>query len=658
VRRRCCALAVPFALFLAACGSSDPKVASGPRTSAGDSSPVVVTEPGTPDTTEPVDSAPDTSEPTTTDAPVDAGTIDWGACDIENADPDAECGTLSVPLDYDAPDGERIDISLVRIAAGKESKRIGSILFNPGGPGGSGVDMVALQVGPQRTLRYPELGDKFDLIGFDPRGVDRSNGIRCVDDAWQEKYRYIDSTPDTPDEEVLVDEQTTTFVAACQTTYGDSLIEYDTANTARDMDQIRAALGDEKLTYYGVSYGTILGAVYATLFPDNVRALVLDSAYDPQGIDSGESAIIQFRGFEGAFANWVTWCEANEGCPFGNTDVDARWTALRDLLDATPVPADDGRLANRDVMVLATISALYSNSSWPQLAVALGDAEAGDGTGLYTLADSYNGREADGTWATIQQSNPVIGCASGLAIAPAADPEATATEIAAVSPHFIYETTADDWDSGCDGLPEGSIPETTYAGSGPILVIGGLNDPATPFEWAEKMSASLSAELLTFTGEGHGAFFESSCVVDAAVDVLVSGEPSDVTTCEPDEPLARPEWFDGLSIPAGFEPIDLLGAEELLGLDPATMYATSFVTSSATATDDLSAALADGDWNEAQRAPLEIDGATDGEQVVFIGSDGALAALVLGPTTLGLPDLAAFSGLVPDGQTLVVLIAI
>jgi pimeloyl-ACP methyl ester carboxylesterase len=618
----------------------------------------VITEPGQPDTTEPDTSAPDATDTPTTDAPAEVGTVEWGTCDIENADPDAECGSLSVPLDYDTPDGERIDISLVRIAASKPSKRIGSILFNPGGPGGSGVDMVALQVGPQRTLRYPELGEKFDLIGFDPRGVDRSSGIRCVDDAWQEKYRYIDSTPDTPDEQVLKDESESTFVTACLETYGDSLIEYDTANTARDMDQIRAALGDEKLTYYGVSYGTILGAVYATLFPDNVRALVLDSAYDPQGIDSGESAIIQFRGFEGAFANWVTWCEANEGCSFGNTDVDARWTALRDRLDTTPIPADDGRLANRDVMVLATISALYSKSSWPLLAIALADADAGDGTGIYALADSYNGREADGTWATIQQSNPVIQCASGLAIAPAADPAATAAAAAKVSPHFIYATTADDWDSGCDGLPEGSIPATTYSGAGPILVVGGLNDPATPFEWAEKMSKSLGGSLLTFTGEGHGAFFESSCVVDAVVGVLVSGEQTDVTTCEPDVPMARPDWFDGLAIPAGFEPIDLLGAEELLGLDPATMYATSFVSSSTAAADDLSAALEAGGWSEAQRAPLEIDGATDGEQVVFLGPDGTLAALILGPTTLGLPDLATFSGLVPDGKTLVVLISV
>jgi pimeloyl-ACP methyl ester carboxylesterase len=588
------------------------------------------------------------------------GSIDWGECDEEIDDRSAECGELEVPLDYDRTDGETIDVSLIRFPAGDPDERIGSILFNPGGPGGSGVDMVGLQVGPLSSLQYPELASRFDLIGFDPRGVDRSNGIRCVDDAWQETHRYIDGTPDTAEEESLLLDSTAGFVVACNEKYGASLIEYDTANTARDMDLIREAVGDEKLTYYGVSYGTILGAVYATLFPDNVRAMVLDSAYDPQGLDAAQSSLIQYQGFEGAYSNWVTWCESNTSCPFGSTSVDARWVALRDQLDTSPIPADDGRLANRDVLVLATITALYAKTTWPLLAAALRDAEAGDGTALFALTDSYNGRDADGTWSTIQQSNPVIACASGLATAAPPDPVAAAASVAAAAPHFVYDTEAIQFGNPCYGLPAGTIPATTYTGEGPILVVGGTNDPATPFVWAEQLSQKLgsAAQLLTFTGEGHGAFFASACVREASVEFLLEATASPTSTCDPDTPAPRPDWFDSFTPPAGFTQVDLLGAEGLLGFDLATMYPSSYVTTSADAGDELVAALESASWKAPQRGPLDLEGATDSEQIILVGSDGTAAAIVMGPTTLQLPDFGAFAAMVPDGSTLVVLVAI
>jgi pimeloyl-ACP methyl ester carboxylesterase len=218
---------------------------------------------------DPIGGSTDTTEPTDTTEVASSGTLDWGACDDPSAvDPSLECATLQVPLDYDAPNGDSIDLALIRIPASGD--RAGAVLFNPGGPGASGYEYAA----NGGTTYTAALGTQaFDFVGFDPRGVDRSGGIRCVTDEYMDQHLYIDGTPDTPEEQALADESENGFVDACKEKYGDTLRFYSTANTARDMDAIRVALGDEQISFLGISYGTYLGAVYATMFPDRVRAM-------------------------------------------------------------------------------------------------------------------------------------------------------------------------------------------------------------------------------------------------------------------------------------------------------------------------------------------------------------------------------------------------
>jgi pimeloyl-ACP methyl ester carboxylesterase len=254
----------------------------------------------------------------TTDPPLE-GSIAWGACTDELAtEAVLECATLAVPLDYDDPTGTALDLALVRVPA--EGERRGAVLFNPGGPGGSGFDPIALS----GTVIQSELGlTQFDLVGFDPRGVDRSGGIKCVGDAFQDAHLYLDDTPDTPEEQQLLDEADQGFIDGCTAKYGDTLKFYSTANTARDMDAIRAGLGDDQMSFLGISYGTYLGGVYASLFPERVRAMVLDSAYEPNGDTVEEQYLTQLVGFEGAFNDWASWCQNDEACQFTAADVGA-----------------------------------------------------------------------------------------------------------------------------------------------------------------------------------------------------------------------------------------------------------------------------------------------------------------------------------------------
>ena len=299
--------------------------------------------------------------------------LDWGPCDDPSAeDPSLECATLTVPLDYDNPSGDSIDMALIKYPASGD--RTGAVLFNPGGPGGSGFDPI----GFSGSAIAPALGlESFDLIGFDPRGVDRSGGIRCVTDEFEDKHLYVDDTPDTPEEQALKDEADTGFVDGCKQKYGDTLRFYSTANTARDMDAIRAALGDDQISLLGISYGTYLGATYATMFPDRVRAMVLDSVVEPNGDTVEQQFETQLVGFEGAFNNWAAWCQSDTTCEFTATDVGARWDALKQQLDDTPIAGSDGRLANNATMERATTAALYSESEWPVLGSGTSEGRSG-----------------------------------------------------------------------------------------------------------------------------------------------------------------------------------------------------------------------------------------------------------------------------------------
>jgi pimeloyl-ACP methyl ester carboxylesterase len=440
-------------------------------------------------------------------------TITWHSCNdksIDSEDSDKfDCGTVDVPLDYAQPDGEKISIALIRLRA--SGSRSGAILYNPGGPGASGFDYVASM--GQTYVDELQL-EEFDFVGFDPRGVDRSGGLRCQTDKEIDKYMYPDTTPDTPAEEAFLQAAYDSFAAACKAKYGAKLQFYSTENTARDMDMIRIAMGDEKIGYLGVSYGTYLGAVYASMFPDRVRSMVLDSAYEPKGDSIEERYMTQKRGFEKAMNNWIAWCEKEARCAFQASDVGARWDALFAKLDNQPVAGKDGRLANQEVLDTATKSALYSQSRWSDLAQALADVEAGDAEGLWYLADSYNDRQDDGTYLTSNQSQSVITCASGILYDAVPNAEELLKKMQTEAPRMTRGATAEQLaaPSDCriymDVMP---IAEVQYSGDAPVLIIGGENDPATPMRWSTKMRAKMgpNAALLTYSGEGHGQVLES-----------------------------------------------------------------------------------------------------------------------------------------------------
>ncbi len=612
---------------------------------------------------DPIGSTPEASDESTDTKTGAQTTLDWGPCDDPSAeDPSLECATLTVPLDYDNPTGDSIDLALVRVPASAE--RRGAVLFNPGGPGGSGFDPIAYS----GTGIAAALGlQSFDLIGFDPRGVDRSGGIRCVSDQFQDEHMYIDDTPDTPAEQALKDEAKSGFADGCKAKYGDTLRFFSTESTARDMDAIRAALGDEQLSYLGISYGTYLGATYATMYPDRVRAMVLDSAYEPNGDTVEQQFMTQLVGFEGAFNNWAAWCEKEPTCEFTASDVGARWDALKQQLDDTPIAGSDGRMANSAVMEGATTAALYSEGEWPVLARALAKAEGGDPAGIFALADAYNGRNSDGTFNTLFQSFPVIQCASGIEAPPPPDPEALAAALRAAAPRFGKDITAEDVTSEaeqCEALVGDTDPVgLSYAGKGPIVVVGGTNDPATPIRWAQKMTGELgpNARLVTSNAEGHGQLLVNSCVTEIEGAVLADLTlPEPDTVCEPDPVIDKPDWWDALPVPDGVSDVVALPAlAAALGASP-TQFFSEMRTTDLSAEDAVAAyteALRDeGFTNFDVPQSIPIDDVAQGAYSNFGTKTFVVEAL--GPKAFDDKALQSAKAEVPPNTTVVWLIAV
>jgi pimeloyl-ACP methyl ester carboxylesterase len=609
------------------------------------------------------------SGPVTSSAPTDTttaaitGDLVWGPCHDPSAEDSVlECATLRVPLDYGNPTGDSIDMALLRVPATEDRK--GAVLFNPGGPGGSGFDPIAFS----GTAIAQALGiGSFDLIGFDPRGVDRSGGIHCVTDEFEDKHLYVDDTPDTPAEQTLYDESKNAFVDGCKQRYGDTLGFYSTENTARDMDAIRAALGDDQISFLGVSYGTYLGATYATMFPDRVRAMVLDSADEPNGDTAEQGFETQLVGFEDAFNNWIKWCEDTTTCDFTATDVGARWDALKASLDATPIAGADSRQANNATLEVATKAALYSKSDWPVLAKSLADAEHGDPAGIFALADDYNRRNDDGTFNTLPQSFPVILCASGMGAARPTDPEALAATLRAAAPRFGKEITADDLTSEVDRCTKlvGDVKPLalSYTGDGPILVVGGANDPATPIRWAKKMTGELgpNARMVTFTGEGHGQLLASTCVTEiegALLADLTSPKPD--TVCDPDPVVDKPDWWDALPVPDGLSAITNLPAlAGALGATPTQVF-SEMRTTTLSPEDAVAAytkALGSAGFEQFDAPPLLP--VSDTAQGAYSDADGnTLAVIALGPKAFDDKSLQAAKAEVPANTTVVFVFAV
>jgi pimeloyl-ACP methyl ester carboxylesterase len=454
-------------------------------------------------------------------------TLQWTTCEP------FQCATATVPIDYADPGAGSIELALRRAPA-TSGEPIGSLLINPGGPGGSGVDFVE-QAAQRISGRVLE---RYDVVGFDPRGVARSHPVTCVDDATKDALLSRDfdySTDEGIDEARAAYRE---FAQACAQNTGPLLAHVDTVSAARDMDVLRAALGDESLTYLGYSYGTSLGANYAELFPERVGRLVLDGALDPT-LTETELAVGQAAGFESALRAYVQDCQGGDGCPLTGS-VDGGMAQIRELLDRArrnPLETGSDRRVTGTLAFYGIAVTLYDDETWPVLTQALTAAlRQDDGFGLLYLADAYNEREEDGGFRSNQtEAFTAINCLDGAGPADPAAMRAEAAEVLAAAPtvgdFFSYGGVAcQDWPYP----PTGSTDALTASGAAPIVVVGTTNDPATPYAWSQGLAEQLeSGVLLTWEGEGHTAYGRSNeCVADAVDAYLLEGTvPDDGTTC-------------------------------------------------------------------------------------------------------------------------------
>lgn len=471
------------------------------------------------------DAPPSTSTPTGEDVgealqPFYSQTVSWSGCDGG-----MQCATVDAPLDWADPASGTIELALVRQNATGE--KIGSLLVNPGGPGGSGYDFVKDSIDYATDERLQE---RFDVVGFDPRGVGRSTGVFCYEPAEMDEYLYgLASSPRGSDAWIAeVTDAARNFGEACSAGTGALLEHVDTESAARDLDLLRAVLGDEKLYYLGYSYGTFLGAVYAELFPDKTGRLVLDGALDPS-TSNAEVTMTQAVGFENALRAYLDDCLQSSECPFSGSTDQAMSTvsALLDSVDASPIRAGDGRLLGSNALLTAIIYPLYDAGAWSMLSDMFESVMLGNADMAFSFADAYNGRNPDGSYN--DNSTEAFMAVNCLDYSYNADPalmRQQAEEIAAAAPvigrYMAYG------DIGCAVWPyafQGERSEIHAEGAAPILVIGTTNDPATPYVWAEALASQLdSGHLVTYQGEGHTAYNKSnSCIADVVDDYLISG---------------------------------------------------------------------------------------------------------------------------------------
>lgn len=484
-------VSIVTALLAAGCTSSDVRITRSDQIEEEPPRTTTTTDPESPDTTDP-------ATPTTTDPPIvpvggelpDIDPVAWSSC---AAQPEPwQCGTITVPMDYARPDGESIIVALTRLPALDDTARIGSIVLNPGGPGGSGL-VIAWSEGEG----FPdEIRQRFDIVGFDPRGVGDSTAVRCP-----EGFDVAEEYDLQP----------------CIDLTGELLSYLGTPSVARDLEMIRKAVQDEQLTYLGYSYGTALGAVYAGMFPDRVRALVLDGAIDP---DAGESNLEGGGGydfyaqqdFEGTLEIFHMLCDATADCAAG-PDSEALLGRVYDTVSDTPAPhfggGDDLRRSDVEDVVYG---AMYGAFNWPILAIALADADGGDASTIAALASWLQfGYPADmESEANFAIANIAIRCAD------------------------FANRGSDSYE--CEQFPESAeaLPVITAVdAANPIVVIGTEGDPATPGRYADQLADALGDAVdIDWEGAGHTAFLTSACITDLVTDYIVDlVVPEDGTTC-------------------------------------------------------------------------------------------------------------------------------
>jgi pimeloyl-ACP methyl ester carboxylesterase len=495
VHRTALALTACLALVAAAC--------------AGEADENPLTEAGGGDTSADSDATGPTDSP---DASTDGtGTLDW-----EDCGGGAECATLDVPVDYDQPDGDTLTLSVARVPASGDD-RIGALFVNPGGPGGI-ASTFATNLAPALP---DEITEHFDIVGVDPRGLGASD-IDCGGD-FTELYG-VDYTIDSPEDKATLLDVSSAYVDGCEAAAGDLLPHLGTVDVARDIDSVRAAMGEDQLNYLGFSYGTAIGQMLAELFPDRVRAMVLDGVLE-LGPTGTELATEQSRGFEAALAAFAEDCDADPSCPIA-PDATAALDELTARVEEAPIPATPRDLGPGELST-GLGGALYSESLWPDLADAIADGLDGDGTGMVALADEYIGIADFDIYFVVNcldfdwPESPDELLAAGVAAA-------------AQAPHFGEPIVNDYVRCAMWPVEEEPLPAVTAAGAPPIVVVSTTGDPATPYEAGVRTAERLeSGVLLTYQGEGHTVVGSGvSCVDDAVARYLVDLEPpEDGTTC-------------------------------------------------------------------------------------------------------------------------------
>ncbi len=442
---------------------------------------------------------------------------------VANPNFEFDCATIQVPQDWHNKDnGKTFNIALVRARSNNQHDRIGSLVVNPGGPGGSGIQLAAGLIAPGQ--KFPTaITDRFDIVGFDPRGVGMSTEVKCITAPSEDALFAADPDPMSQADFDKVVALNRAADAPCGAKYGAQLALFSTEQAARDMDSVRIAVGDPKLTYLGYSYGTLLGAVYAQLYPQNLRAAVLDGAIDPKQ-DVVARSEGQAAGFEHAFDDFSNWCKANSTqCPISDDprgEVEAALATGR----TNPVTGTDGRKATAGWIFTGVAEAMYSKSEWPILAAGITSLKSGDATDIFRLADNYAERSTNGQYTNLFDDNDAVNCSDFAHQPTLAQIRQYQSAWRTKYPLFggpiatgMITCAATVWPGTYDPYPTGPAK-----GAPPIVVVGTTGDPATPYAQTQRLADMLGdGHVITWNGEGHTAYPQTTCITNAVNAYLI-----------------------------------------------------------------------------------------------------------------------------------------
>jgi pimeloyl-ACP methyl ester carboxylesterase len=474
-------------------------------------------------------STDDSQNTTQSSTTFSVGGINWAACPDTAPESLVQCGNLEVPFDYDNPEEGSFVLYIKRRQATVPSERIGSLLVNPGGPGFGGSSLA-----DDAAYYFSEnLLNRFDIIGWDPRGTGLTTpAVDCVDSF--DEYVGLDSPPDTPEEKQALIDASQAFNDKCEENAGTILPYISTRASAADMNSIRLALGEEKITYFGFSYGSELGATWATMYPNTVRAAVLDGATDPLST-STEAGLAQAGGFEKQLTTFLAQCSKKATCEFHNdgNSEDAIDALLLDL-DANPLVVSAERTpVTQGVAFTAIAQAMYSDSYWPQLQSALADAQKGDGAGLLALYDDYYQRKSDGSYGNELEAFLAISCLDDPGASSVEEVDASVDAFVAAAPR-LGANFAHGYSCALWPVPQAQQVTVSGKGAGPIIVIGTTGDASTPLSSSRKMAKALeSGVLLVVEADQHTGYGINTCIITAVDNYLIDlTVPVNETTCK------------------------------------------------------------------------------------------------------------------------------